>query len=287
MVRTQRNYTDEQVAELQKIVAKHNEGKVFANGYYIIDLTGEKQVYFTLYKYTPVTVGYANPYRYIKNISIDLHQAIGDINMLPLPVIVNYVDNNNPLLVGFRRRTKEGIPTIPVGKYRGETIAEVWDTDRNWVMWFYKNYKTESDYPLNAEEVILKAQAKELIDLFWQQMTERNREESISNYLGTLGMRMTVRAKVTKIKAYPEYGYTKIYLETIDLLNNGNIIYIYDKDYKLQVGDIIKITGTPTKHEEKLGKKQTYLNRINFVKEGTAVLAEGGDIDTYIILSNR
>jgi hypothetical protein len=45
-------------------------------------------------------------------------------------------------------------------------------------------------------------------------------------------------------------------------LENGDLIYIYDKDFGLEVSNVVTIKGTITKHIEKMGKKMTYINRV-------------------------
>ncbi len=271
LTRTKNTYTDEQIAQLESLVKTHNEGKSFESSYFIVDLTGEKQVYFTLYRYAKPTTGFVNPYRYIKNLSIDIVQAVEEIlgRASNTAVLICYDDNNNPLLTGFRKRTKEGIPNVPFGKYKGMTIAEIWEKDRNWVMWFNKEYKTKpytdfrgnlSSPSLSKEDVMLKDNANTLIKLFWEEWrrveTERNQEDCKSEFFGTLKMRLEQLFTVTQIKKYDES--TIIYLED----NKNNIVYIYDKEYDLTIGTQYSITGTPTKHIEKLGKKMTYLNRV-------------------------
>ena len=70
---------------------------------------------------------------------------------------------------------------------------------------------------------------------------------------------MIVDAKITSIRKSD-------FSTTINLVTEGgDCLIIYDKDYNLNVGDLIKFKGTPTKHFEKLGKKTTYFNRIEIL----------------------
>lgn len=269
--RTKRDYSDDLLNRVDEIEQKHNESKSWEHGYYIIDTTGEYQVYYTLYRYTKqVGNGMINPYTYIKNISIDLEKAIADINKLPLPVRICSNSNNDPIAIAFRKRTKEGIPQITFGKHAGMTIAEIWDIDRNWVMWFYKNYKqtngmmsTYVDFRGNRKsntftdvESEMMKQCKVLIDLFFEDLTEKNKVSCTSQYIGTIKQRMDLEATITFIKKGEDFT-------IISLISNGNLCYIYDKDYNLEVGAKINMKCTPVKHFEKVGKKTTYLNRIS------------------------
>jgi len=271
--RTQNCYTNEQIAKLEALVSGHNQGKSFANSYYIVDLTGDKRVYFTLYKYQKpeANAGVVNPYHYLTNLSIDIEEAV--VKLLSrannTAILICYDDNNNPLLTGFRKRTKEGVPVIPFGKYKGMTVLEIWEKDRGWIMWFNKEYKTKpyTDYGghqryanLSQEDVILKSQASELIKLFWDEWrakeTEKNKAESTSDYYGQLKSRSHLAVTVTSIK--PKDEYTVIYFKD----RNGNVLYTYDRGFNLEVGVEYSIYATPTKYVEKLGIKTTYINRL-------------------------
>ena len=270
MERTQNSYTSEQLLQLESLVAKHNEGKAFDSSYYIVDLTGSKQVYFTLFKYTKVVEGFFNPYKYIKNLSINIVQAVEEllIRANNTPVIVCYDDNNNPLLTGFRKRNKEGVPQLHFGKYKGMTVAEIWEKDRNWIIWFNKEYKTNPyidrfgnmrDPILSTEETIMKAQSRELVNLFWEDWKEKKIEQNkavASEYIGVLKTRLQDDFTIDKIVKKEEY--TMVYLKD----SNGNVAYTYG-DFDVVVGETYTMKATPTKHNEKLGLKTTYINRVS------------------------
>lgn len=264
--RTRKNYEDEVYQKIRQAVENHNMDKSWDFGYFIIDTTGQYQVYFTLYRYNSRVTTFCNPYNYIKNVSVDLLKIVDTIKRLPLPVIVNSDDNNNPLLINFRKRTKEGIPSIPFGKYKGKTIAEVWEHDRNWILWFNKNYKTEAytDFrgqkrmpKLTDEDVLLKQNAEELVKLFWDEMTEKNRQECPSKHIGSIKDKIVIEATVISTRD-----------EKITISDSeGNLFLIYDKNFGLAAKDSISVKGTVTKHFEKLGKNITYLNRIKVTKK--------------------
>lgn len=244
--------SDQQIDNLLKKVDEHNKGKNFENSYYIIDLTGDKRVYFTLYRYNKPVSGYVNPYKYIKNISIDFEKVIEKvIGKLHLPILACYDENNNPLLTGFRRRTKEGIPTLPFGKYRGETLEQIWDKDRGYVLWFNKNYKSDGKYKLTSEDVILLDQSNELVNIFFEELSEKNRKDCTSEFI-ELDKRMETELDVYSVKNGKIYGKN----------NEGNIIYFYDKNFEIKEGQKIIVVGRTTKHVEILGRKTTYINRI-------------------------
>jgi hypothetical protein len=268
--RTQNTHTAEQIAELEIIVNKHNEGKNFIDNYFIVDLTGEEQVFFTLYRYAKPISGYSNPYKYVKNLSTNIVKAVEEIltRSHNVPVIVHYAENNNPLLTGFRKRTKEGVPQMHFGKYKGMTVAEIWDKDRNWIIWFNKEYKTKpyADFfgkmrqPVwSAEETIMKEQSKQLVDLFWEDWREKKIEENLASFSEFIGeLKIRIEANFIVDKVIKRDDYTMVYLKDA----NGNVAYIYGND-DLEVGETYALKGTPTKHIEKLGLKTTYLNRVS------------------------
>ena len=52
------------------------------------------------------------------------------------------------------------------------------------------------------------------------------------------------------------------YSAIVATTENESEVRFYDKGFELTVGDKINITGTPTKHIEICGVKQTYINRV-------------------------
>jgi len=274
--RTVNGYSNDLIDQIDSLVEKHNIGKSFEEEYYIIDLTGRHQVYFTLYKYTKPREGsgYKNPYKYIKNISTDVEKAFKDIlsKAGKTPIIACADDNNNVLVSNFRARTKEGIPTIPIGKYKGNTLDSVWEHDKNYVFWFKQNYKAKPyefngrliNHKITAIDSMLLDQAQDLIHLFFEEMTEKNRAEDISQHIGQLKQRITIQLTVNKVKMSNRNG--EISFEFICLDNDNNRVRIYSDDSTISTGDVITVTGTVTKHFEMLGRKTTYLNRIKISK---------------------
>jgi hypothetical protein len=261
------NY-EEKIERLESLLEVHNSGKDINGSCYIIDTTGDKRVYFTLYKFIPFAMA-KNPFMYVKNLSTDFEKAVKTMmSETSLPILVCNTNNNNLVVRNFRNRIKECVVYISFGKYKGKTMSEIWDIDRNWVMWFSKNYKT-SPYTTDWRGVqvktkwsqvdkILHEQAKELISLFWQEKIEENKKSCTSEYFGNLKERAEVEIVIEKIVKNDNYC-------IINGNIGGNLVYLYDKDFNLNVGDVVKIKATPTKHIEKLGKKTTYLNRVTLI----------------------
>lgn len=247
------------------------------NRYYIIDTTGEHKVFFTLYNYIEPLSPYVNPYTFIKNLSIDLEKAVDTViekstykqasvaGLVHTPIVLVNESNNSPLAMKFRARTKEGIPTIPIGKYRGKTLQEVWDMDRNWVFWFKANYKTQNyrDFrgimrkpQLSGTDITLRTQAEELINIFYEELKEKNLTESTSEYITPLNQRVTLQCTIQSCSNLADSDSKKYIADC-----NGNRIQFYSKS-SLNRMDVVTVTGTPVKHFESLGRKTTYLNRV-------------------------
>ena len=257
-IRTEKVYSEDTIARIEELFEKGNESKSWNMGYYIIDTTGDYQVYFTLYRFKKSESRYINPYKYIKNITSDfgkLEDMVDRFNSQPIPVIVVGSANNNAKICEFRNRKNSPTPFVKFGKYAGKTIEEIWAEDRNYVLWFAKNFE-----PKGESNILLSDQANEFKRLFFTELADKNRATDTSNYVGNIKERINVDAKVTSIKVNEDYSVINL------VTNDGNNIFVYDKDYQLSVGDDVNIIGTATKHVEKMGKKFTYLNRINLNK---------------------
>jgi hypothetical protein len=257
--KTKNDYSEETICRITDLFEKGNEGKSENMGYYIIDTTGSKQVYFTLYRFKKSNSEYVNPFTYVKNVTSDfqkLEEMVHKFNSQPIPVIVVGSNNNNAKVREFKGRMIGATPVLKFGKYMGKTIETIWNLDKNYVLWFSKNFQPKN----NANDYTLYHSAIEYANLFYTELTQTNRDTDTSKYIGSIKDKVTIEAKVTSIKANEDY--TIINLVTID----GDSVYIYDKSYNLSVGEAITIIGTITKHIEKVGKKFTYLNRIKITK---------------------
>ena len=273
LTRTRRNYTDEQLENIESLVNAHNEEVGFSfDRYLIVDLTGNKKVFFTLYRYTKPVSAYVNPYNYVKNLSIDIEKATADVikraKNISIGIIVCSENNNNPLVTNFHKRTKEGIPNMPFGKYRGMSIAEIWDIDQKYVFWFHKEYKTKEfngrTPVLSAEDCIMKQNAKDLISIFFDEKAEENRATSTSEYIGTLKERFEKYYTIHRIHNREGGEYDNDYTLTYAKDDKGNCVMFYG-NYELEEGKRYLIKGTAVDHKEVVGVKTTRLNRVAII----------------------
>lgn len=256
---TRNTYTDAQLERAQAIVDAHNaavnptaqpwcaEGRP---GYLIIDLTGRKSSYFTLYRYNNLTLAGRDPYTYIKNLSTDLIQAVEKVaTHAGLPIMLSGEDNFNP----------EHIPhtCFQHGKYRGQSIATVYETDPQYVVWAANNFTAK-----NKKQQIVKDTLSAIKEAHFQMLTERNQAECQSEYQGQLKERMTLSLTIyTGKKFSSEWGPAKTRYRAVDA--NGNLYQFYSKNHDIKPNTTVDITGTVMNHREYVGKRYTCLNRVN------------------------
>jgi len=147
--------------------------------------------------------------------------------------------------------------TITFGKHTGRTIAEIALSDINWLIWFTKNYDpyySQSGWRVGQatinKKLNLLSAAKAKVSEYFDSIAKRNKENSTSEFFGTLKKRIKdLKLTITKTQ------YEGVIAETAD----GNKIKLY---ISAELGEEITIDGTPTKHYEQMGHKITYMNRI-------------------------
>lgn len=255
---TRNNYTPAQLERAQALVDAHNaavnptgepwcaEGRP---GYLIIDVTGRKSSYFTLYRFNNRTLRNRDPHTYIKNLSTDLVTAVEKVaTHSGLPIMFSGTDNFNP----------EHIPhtCFQNGKYRGQSIASVYETDPQYVIWAANKFTAKN----KKQQIVIDTLAA-IKEAHFQMLTEKNQSNCPSEYQGQLKERLTLELTIYTSKTFDNgmFGQSKPRYRATDA--DGNLYQFYYK------GDLpkeitISITGTVTKHREYVGKKFTCLNRV-------------------------
>ena len=105
----------------------------------------------------------------------------------------------------------------------------------------------------------LREQGKNLLDAYYQMITEENKESCNSEYVGTLKKRDDYNLKVTHVKGH----YDSLKISCVD--KDGNkIFFFYSGDIEVKVDDEFSLRGTPVDHKEILGIKWTRINRVKF-----------------------
>jgi hypothetical protein len=156
---------------------------------------------------------------------------------------------------------------VNFGKHNGKSISQIAQEDMKWVIWLSQNYdvyafSSPNPYARLKQETInyrirIKSEAKQLAENYFKQMEETNRETSTSQHTGDLRKRQIFNVTIKKLR----------YESIVATTPEGNEIRFYDKGFNLQIGDQITIAGTPTKHIEVMGVKQTYINRVKLINQ--------------------
>lgn len=258
IMKTQKNYTEEQFKIAEDIVNAHNQ-KVNPNnepwcadgkpGYLIIDLTGDERCFFTLYRFHNQTLASQNPFSFIQNLSTDLIEAVKKVATgKGLPIMFQADNNFNP----------NHIPHIafPFGKYKGESISGVYEKDAQYVIWMANNFTAKNKKQKSTEEVL-----KAIKEAHFQMLTEANRENCKSEFQGELKERSDYKLKILSSKVFKDpFGYnTNPRYRAID--ENENLFQFYSKDI-LENGVTYNVKGTVRSHKEYVGKKYTCINRV-------------------------
>jgi len=259
---------------LEETNSKPNVDAKYAT--FIIDISGKYQVYYTFWRMlNKVTSPYVKNPVYLGNLSTDLRKAVKTAReRLPNSYII--LDRT-----GTKTRLADPL-MVKFGKYRGAMLEDVFLQDPNYVLWLSNNYTGKS-----AEFV---EKLKELKELYFKNVTEKNRENSISEYKGNIGDKLNLLLKVYRIKqsstslgVYEERPSYQYYFVDAD----GNKYYTYsikDND-KYKPDDILEVQGTVAQHKEILGVKYTYLNRLkvlSVIDDPTKMFEDGGLLeDTY------
>lgn len=222
-------------------------------GYYLIDVSGKYSVYYTLWRYKPSKSAHVKPIQYIQNLSTDFKKAIEKAKIIA-NVVPTYIDKTGTKSSLHGQKAK-----FTFGKYRGELFGDVFVKDPQYFAWVYKNLygglsKQNRDFISHYN------------NLYWENKTKENIENSISSYLGKKGEKISVEGIVKKIKNVTgQFGDAKQYnLE--DLEGNKIMVYGLEKLYPdVKISDQVKFTGTVANHYDVVGIKHTYINRIKLL----------------------
>lgn len=254
---TQVQYTPEQLATAERLIQEHNAViPVRENAReLIIDVTGRRGVYFTLWVYNPM--GRRNPFTYGGNLSTDLLKAVEKIctktgNQVTLGTTTNF-NPNYP---------KEGI--INFGKYSGKTLTEIYEADPNYILWFASKYEPKTQHATGLVE-----DAKALADVHWQRVADSNRETCTSQFIGQVKKKHEFNLTVTSVDRFqsPGFGWKaddviRHRYKGVDAAGNLVQFYIYENEPSMQTGEKVSLTASVKSHSEICGRNWTVLTRI-------------------------
>jgi len=251
-MKTLNEYTEADFAEARTIVEAHNTTVGDSKSFYIIDVTGRKGVYFTLYRFNHLAK--KNPYTYLGNLSTNIIEAAHKIcSGRGNRVQLSEVDNFNPEF------PKSGI--LSFGKHKGKDLNEIYETDPKYILWMAGNVTAKTKHMAAIVE-----HSKYLAEMHWQMLTEKNQAECTSVYLGTLKERLDLDLIITfsMVQKQDEWdqGPTRYKYKAKDA--NDNILQfwsgkVFEKDTEL------KFRATIKGQREIVGKRTTILTRVVLV----------------------
>jgi hypothetical protein len=248
MTQTQKNYTDQDFEIASRLVDEHNQKVGESKIIFVIDLTGAKRCYFTLYRFNSGPCSpHVNPYIYLRNLSLDLVEAAKKVATgAGLPILL-YSDEN-------RLPERFDADQISFGKYKGQTLSEVYEKDPGYIVWLAKNHEPDTKRGQKFSEMVYG-----LRDLYFQTLSEKHRETSTSVWVGEIKDRLDLTLTVLYKKIIPESN-PKYLSQDI----NGNLFEFWSA-LSLEKDSQIRVRGTVTKHIENLSRKITRINRVALV----------------------
>jgi len=260
-----KNVPEEVKDEVYKKIDDHNRQIDPAiKGYYAIDVTGKHQAYYTFWRWKEIDPKFAqfikNPV-YMGNLSTDLIGSVDRaIQRAPKVRIEIWQDETKHNLIGKTKDTQ----IFTFGKYRGKTFPEVFSEDPGYFAFLAKNSNPKYDNTKSSVAI------RYFSDLYFDEMTKKNIETSISKFVGTIGGRFEGEVEVYNIKEYKDQinSFTgekrDVYLYKLKD-SNENKFMCYDLEKKfpgVKVGDKLKISAKIKNHKEVVGIKFTLLNYI-------------------------
>lgn len=237
--------TDDEIKEVEEYLSKNvdPDWDIKKFGYFYIDVSGKYSVYYTLWRWNPNY--YANMNRYISNLSTDLTTAVEKAKKAAgrVPIIIDRYGTQ----AGLFKAAKAEILTF--GKYRGKSLGDIFVEDPKYIMWLDKNYTG------GIKEMWDKI--KEYKEMYLETIRKKNLEESISNYVGQIGEKISVEADVYNYQQRDSQFGIQHNCKLVD--NNGNKYIVYNIGRIVKKGDTIKMTAKVKEHKELLGVKFTVL----------------------------
>jgi len=229
--------------------------------FYAVDVTGKHQVYYTFWRFRDIPIQvqkYIKNPIYFGNLSTNLLEAIK--KALSKPVVRNVPVQlwNSDTREGLIGKTKT-TPSFTFGKYRGRSFPDVYLEDPGYFLYLSRN--ADPKYAGSATNQAIMAFA----DMARDDMTERNRQNIDSNYVGNIGERNEFELELVHMQTYPPRegegkGYTTYKMRDAD----GNRFYSYQFPSD-NVGDKVKVRATIKDHKERMGVKFTRLSRIKTI----------------------
>jgi len=249
MTQTCKNYTDQDFEIALRLVDEHNQKVGESKVIFVVDLTGAKRCYFTLYRFNSGPGSpHVNPYTYLRNLSLDLVEAVKKVATgKGLPILLYSGDNRLP--------ERFDVDQISFGKYKGQTLTEIYEKDPGYIVWLAKNYEPDTKRGRKFSEMVFG-----LRDLYFQTLSEKNKETCKSQWIGVEKQRLPLALTPLSKKKYQESNPKYLLKDTEENL------YEFWFNGDLEIGEEVILKGTVVKHIESLSRKITRLNRVTLTR---------------------
>lgn len=248
--------SDQEIEEAEKFLEQGVDPSwdIATMGNFYIDVSGKYSVYYTLWKWKAGGYHFLPSCHYICNLSTDFKTACEKAKKAAgrVPVMIDRFGTKMGLW------KKEDSDVMIKGKYRGYTLGEIFVENPRYITWLYNQLfgynPGDVMYTDNNQE--RREKIKYYNDLYWETVTNKNKETSKSEYVGNIDEKIEHTATVYSVKqTSSEYG-TSWKCKLVDEDQNRFIVYLKQEVVK---NDEIKFTAKVKKHEEKVGIKYTVL----------------------------
>jgi len=238
--------TDAEIQEADEYLAKGiGSDWDYKNGHFIIDITGKYNVYYTLWKFNPKSI--YNTTHFITNLSTDFMTAVQKAKKTAgrVPVIIDKFGTQ----AGMFQAAKAELITF--GKYRGKTLGDVFVEDPQYILWLSKNY--------NGKNQDRKEKIEYYKNLYFETLTKKNVEESKSEFIGKIGDKIIIKAKIYDVRSEVSNFTSKMQYKCKLVDDAGNKYMTYNIGQPVKKDDEVKMTAKVKDHTERLGVKFTLL----------------------------
>lgn len=258
--------SDQEIEDAEKYLEQGSDPTWdLKDGYFYVDITGRYSVYYTLWK-----ANLNNADRFITNLSTDFQTAIQKAKKAAgrIPIEIDRTGTKAGLFNAAK------LEILSFGKYREKTLGDIFVEDPKYIIYLSQNLEGKS------KEWIEKIQYYK--DLYFETIRKKNQEESISQFVGKIGDKITIEAYIYDVKETRNDYNGKVQYECKLKDDDGNKYKTYnignnpvDITKSVKVGDDITLTAKVKDHKEWLGVKFTLLyfckiTRLSNIKEDMA-----------------
>lgn len=233
--------TDQEIQDAEEYLEKGVDPDWdYKFGYFSIDVSGKYNVYYTLWR-----VNILNNH-FITNLSTDFMTAVEKAKKAAgrVPVLIDRYGTKS----GLFQAAKAEIITF--GKHRGKSLGDIFVEEPKYLAWLYKNYKGGA---LSLEKI------KYYNDLYFETITKKNLEESTSKYVGEIGEKINIKAKVYDVTAESNQFNNAIQYKCKLIDGDGNKYMTYNIGKPVKKDDTVLLTAKVKDHKEILGIKFTVI----------------------------